>query len=86
MTIKKSYIILFFMILFLGIHIVSNAAQTGVITGETVKMRDGASLEAKLVMLLSVDDEVEVLGKEGDWYQVTFEGTTGYVNANYMEV
>lgn len=86
MTIKKSYIILFFMILFLGIHIVSNAAQTGVITGETVKMRDGASLEAKLVMLLSVDDEVEVLGKEGDWYHVTFEGTTGYVNANYMKV
>lgn len=86
MTIKKSYIILFFMILFLGIHIVSNAAQTGVITGETVKMRDGASLEAKLVMLLSVDDKVEVLGKEGDWYHVTFKGTTGYVNANYMKV
>lgn len=64
----------------------SFATTEGVITGETVKLRDGASLEAGLVMLLSVDDEVQVLGKEGEWYQVTFEGNTGYVYQDYIEV
>ncbi len=62
------------------------AATQGVITGETVKLREQGNLQAKLVMLLSVNDKVEVLNKEEDWYQVQFEGKTGYVYQDYIKV
>lgn len=85
--IKKKVLITLMMALLLAIfHTYTFATSEGVITGETVKLRDGASLEAGLVTLLSVDDEVEVLGKEGEWYHVTFEGQTGYVYQDYIRV
>ena len=66
--------------------VISNAATNGVITGETVKLREGPSLDAGLVTLLSVDNKVEVLGKEGDWYQVKYKEYEGYVYADYIDV
>ena len=66
--------------------VISNATTNGVITGETVKLREGPSLDAGLVTLLSVDNKVEVLGKEGDWYQVKYREYEGYVYADYIDV
>ena len=66
--------------------VISNAATNGVITGETVKLRKAPSLDAGLVTLLSVDNKVEVLGKEGDWYQVKYKEYEGYVYADYIDV
>ena len=83
---KKRILIVIIIITILYVMTVISNAADGVITGETVKLRNGPSLEAGLVTLLSVDDDVEVLSKEGDWYQVRYEDYEGYVYADYVEV
>ena len=83
---KKLLIILIIIAILSVMTVISNAATNGVITGETVKLREGPSLDAGLVTLLSVDNKVEVLGKEGDWYQVKYREYEGYVYADYIDV
>lgn len=68
-----------------GIQMTSYAAE-GVITAETVKLRKEGSMQGKLITLLSADDTVEVIEKEGDWYKVKVGGETGYVYAQYVKV
>ena len=74
---KKLLIILIIIAILSVMTVISNAATNGVITGETVKLRKAPSLDAGLVTLLSVDNKVEVLGKEGDWYQVKYKEYEG---------
>jgi len=62
------------------------AASTGIITGQTVKIRESASLDSKLVMLISLDQKVEVIEKVDDWYKVKYEDKTGYIFKDYIEV
>lgn len=84
---KKKLIIILIVIINLTIMtVISNASTKGVITGETVKLRKGPNLESGLVTLLSVDNKVEVLSKEGDWYKVKYKDYTGYVYADYIKV
>ncbi len=84
---KKKILIVLIMIAILSVMtVVSNAATNGVITGETVKLRKGPSMDSGLVTLLSVDNKVEVLSKEGDWYQVKYKNYEGYVYADYIKV
>lgn len=83
---RKIYATVVILLLLLGISVISYGKTTGVITGETVKLRKEASLEAGLVALLSVDNKVEVLGEEGDWYQVKYQDKTGYVYKDYIKV
>lgn len=73
-------------ILLITISIYSYGTSKGVITGETVKLRASASLDAKLVTLLSINNKVEVLGQEGDWYKVKYKNDTGYVYKDYIKV
>lgn len=83
---KKIVISLLAGTIILGMNTISNADVEGKITGETVKLRDGASLQSNLVTLLSVNDKVNVLSQEGDWYKVEFKDKTGYVNKNYIKL
>lgn len=83
---KKILVSLIITILIVTITMVSNAASDGVITGETVKLREEPSMEGKLVTLLSVDNKVEVLGKDGEWYHIKYKEYEGYVFQDYVEV
>ncbi len=83
---KKILIVILCILMLLTLTVVSNAKTTGTITGETVKLREGPSLEADLVTLLSVDNKVEVISKDGDWYQVKYKDYEGYVYADYISV
>lgn len=73
-----------FFILVINTKVLANTQ--GIITGDTVKLREGAGLEYKLVTLLSVDNKVSVLEKSGDWYKVTYKDKTGYVFKDYIKV
>lgn len=86
MLISKKKIIVCLVAILIAISTYSYGTTNGVITGETVKLRESASLEAKLVMLLSVNDKVEVLGQEGDWYKVNYKDNAGYVYKDYIKV
>lgn len=83
---KKILVSLIITLMLLTISIVSNAASDGVITGETVKLREEPSMDGSLVTLLSVDNKVEVLGKDGEWYHIKYEDYEGYVYQDYVDV
>ena len=65
---------------------VTSFASTGKSTATNVRVRKSASTESEVIELLGVDDVVEILGEEGDWYKINFKGTTGYVSKSFIGV
>ena len=59
-------------------------AATGKSTAENVRVRASASTDSEVIELLAVNDTVQILGEEGDWYKVTFNGKTGYVSKSFI--
>ncbi len=66
------------------------AKEVGILTAysntETLRVRKEASLESGTVGLLANGEAVEAIAEEGDWVSVSYEGTTGYVSAEYVTV
>ncbi len=62
----------------------SSYATTGKSTGANVRIRKSASTDAEVIDLLGLDETVEILSKEGDWYKVSFKGKTGYVSQSLI--
>ncbi len=62
--------------------------QTGtVVSGiRSLHFRSGAGTSEPIIGYLHSGDQVEVIGQIGDWYQVSFNGTTGYVHGRYLNV
>ena len=63
---------------------VPSFAATGKSTATNVRVRAEASTNSEVIELLAVDDVVEILSKEGDWYKVSFNGKTGYVSQSFI--
>lgn len=64
----------------------SLAANTGKVTVETANLREKPDENAKILELLSLNQEVEVIEKTGDWYQVKVKGMTGYLRQDLISV
>lgn len=61
-------------------------ATTVKVTGETINIRKGPSTSTAVVAMLSKGVECEVLGEEGDWYQVKYKNYKGYVSKQYVKL
>ncbi len=61
-------------------------ADTGVVTASSLYLREGASSDTPDLKLLRQGDKVEIIGKSGNWYKVTFGKYTGYVYKDYISV
>ena len=48
-------------------------AATGKVTTETLNLRSKASTDSSVVKLLNMDDELEVISEEGNWYKLRLE-------------
>jgi len=87
---KKSIVISLLAVAIICCTALCSFASTGIVTTDTLRLRKGASTEASIVALLSINDKVEILGEENGWYKVnaTAEGTkyTGYVSKDYIKV
>ena len=89
---KKNVIKNILMIAALGIAImfftnVIFAANTAKINVETANLRETADENSRILVQLSLNDEVEILQKTGNWYEVkTKNGTTGYLREDLVEV
>ena len=61
-------------------------ATTGKSTSDAVRIRKTPSAENddNRIGNLSADDIVEILGEEGNWYKIKFEGTIGYVSKEFI--
>ena len=66
------------------------AKDVGILTAysntETLRVRKEADLESEMLGLLANGEAVEAIAEEGDWVSVNYEGTTGYVSAEYVNV
>lgn len=61
-------------------------AKTGKVNTETVNLRETSSLDSKILELISINEDVEVLEDSGDWYKVKYKGITGYVRKDLITV
>lgn len=89
---RKNLIRNILMIAALGIAImfftnVIFAANTAKISVETANLRETADEDSKILVQLSLNQEVEILQKTGNWYQVkTNDNVTGYLREDLVEV
>lgn len=61
-------------------------ATNGKVNQETLRMRKEASIDSGIVTLISLNEEVEVLSEEGEWYKIKYKTYTGYVKKDMLDV
>lgn len=64
----------------------SFAANTAKVNVETANLRQTADANSKILKQISINEEVEVLEKSGDWYKVKSGNTTGYLRQDLITV
>ena len=65
---------------------ISLAANTGTINVDVANLRETADAESTILEQITLNQEVEIIGEEGDWYQVTYNRITGYVSKELVTV
>lgn len=65
---------------------ISFAADTAKIVVETANLRENTSSDSTLLKQLSMNEKVEVIEKDGDWYKVKSNNTTGYLRADLISI
>lgn len=58
---------------------------TGYVNASTLRVRPSADTAGEPIGGLSFGDTVSVIGREGDWYKITFKDGVGYVSAQYIQ-
>jgi uncharacterized protein YgiM (DUF1202 family) len=56
----------------------------GVVNGSDVRMRSAASFDAGTIAYYNAGTKMAVTGVYGPWYQVNYNGTTGYIHSDYF--
>lgn len=64
----------------------SLAANTAKINVETANLRETADENSKILEQFSMNQEVEIVEKEGDWYKVKVQGMTGYLRQDLIKL
>ena len=83
---KKIVYVLIISIVLILVNVTIVNAKTVEITTETLNLRKEPTTDSDIVALISIGDECEVLGEEGDWYKVKYEDYTGYISKEYAKV
>jgi len=60
--------------------------RSGVITADSVNVREKASTSADIVCKLAKDTKVTILDQDADWYKVKYTEYTGWVFGEYINV
>lgn len=60
------------------------ASETGQVTADAVKLRQGPDTESNILVELARGTEVEVLATEGSWYRVLYGDEVGYIRNDYL--
>lgn len=61
-------------------------ATTGIITDTTVKIRSNSTTDSSILTLVSINEKVEILEKNGEWYKVKYNNYTGYIRNDLIKV
>lgn len=65
---------------------VAYAADAGQATDSNVNVRKEANEEADVVGKIDKGAEYSVVGKSGDWYQISFDGEKAFVSSDFFEL
>ena len=62
--------------------------ETGVIVNVStnLRVRKEASSSSFVLGYLLNNQSVNIIGKEGNWYKIKFNGATGYVSSDYVKI
>lgn len=83
---NRKKISIIFVGLILGIMNINTVfGATGTITTETIRIREKASTDSKILDMGSLNEKVEILGEEDGWYKVKYKETIGYIYRNYLK-
>ena len=52
----------------------------------TLKVREEASLDSKVVTLIPIEEKLEVLEDAGDWVKIGIDGDEGYISKEYVDL
>ena len=85
-NIKSIVVMTFVGIISLFFINMSLAANTAKISVDTANLRETANEDAKILELLSMNQEVEIVEKQGSWYKVKAQGITGYLREDLLTV
>ena len=65
---------------------VSGNFGTGTVSGSDVRMRSGAGTNSSVITTLDKGTKMSVIGASGNWYEVSYNGKTGYMAAQYVRI
>ena len=68
------------------VHYMNVCGITGTVSGEGLRVRAEANTEAEIVAVPENGSKLTVTGEEGEWYQVSVNGTPAYVNGQYLNL
>ncbi len=60
--------------------------SVGTISGNSVRMRSGPGTSYSVIGYYNKGIQVNVTGKTGNWYYVTYKGLSGYISADYVRI
>lgn len=65
---------------------VYSAAKDGTVNANSVRLRLGPSTDFSTVGMYSKNTAVKVSGENGDWYEVSIDGTYGFMSKEYVSI
>ena len=66
--------------------VVTTTTQHGSLAASDVIVRSGPGLDYDAIGGITYNEEVVILGREGDWYRIQFGDQVGYISAQYVDV
>lgn len=71
----------------MGVSATAFAYTKGMLNDNKVNVREQNSTESKVVGKLSAGDYVTILGKDGDWFNVSYESqSNAYIHSDYIDI
>lgn len=61
-----------------------HAATTGTVTCDVLNVRSGGSTSNPVITTVSKGTQVDIVSSANGWYEISINGTTGYVSAQYI--
>ena len=70
----------------LSVMVAAAEGTSGKVTADALRVRSGASTDTEIMGLLYNGTVVQLTGEEGDWYTISYNGATGYLHKDYIQL
>ena len=64
----------------------TRAAIPGKVIADNIRLRKEANTDSKILILISINEKVEVIEKEGEWYKISYKEHTGYTKKEFIKL